>query len=67
MFELHVVVAGIVMFNIMELIMEIVPNSPTGLAISFNLVFWAEGIVFFFTYKDGASGFLTYHGSLFYS
>jgi hypothetical protein len=29
MFELHVVVAGIVMFNIMELIMEIVPNSPT--------------------------------------
>jgi hypothetical protein len=66
MFELHVVVAGIVMFNIMELIMEIVPNSPTGLAIGFNLVFWAEGIVFF-TYKDGASGFLTYHGSLFYS
>jgi hypothetical protein len=29
MFELHVVVAGIVMFNILELIMEIVPNSPT--------------------------------------
>jgi hypothetical protein len=29
MFELHVVVAGIVMFNIFELIMEIVPNSPT--------------------------------------
>jgi hypothetical protein len=29
MFELHVVVAGIVMFNIMELIMEIVPNYPT--------------------------------------
>jgi hypothetical protein len=29
MFELHVAVAGIVMFNIMELIMEIVPNYPT--------------------------------------
>jgi hypothetical protein len=29
MFELHVVLAGIVMFNILELIMEIVPNSPT--------------------------------------
>jgi hypothetical protein len=29
MFELHVVVDGIVMFNIMELIMEIMPNSPT--------------------------------------
>jgi hypothetical protein len=29
MFELHVVVAGIVMVNIMELIMEIVPNYPT--------------------------------------
>jgi hypothetical protein len=29
MFELHVIVAGIVMFNIMELIMEIVPNYPT--------------------------------------
>jgi hypothetical protein len=29
MFELHVVVADIVMFNIMELIMEIVPNYPT--------------------------------------
>jgi hypothetical protein len=29
MFELHVVVAGIVMFNIMELIMEIVSNYPT--------------------------------------
>jgi hypothetical protein len=29
MFELHVVVAGIIMFNIMELIMEIVPNFPT--------------------------------------
>jgi hypothetical protein len=29
MFELYVVVAGIVMINILELIMEIVPNSPT--------------------------------------
>jgi hypothetical protein len=29
MFELHVVVAGVVMFNIVELIMEIVPNSLT--------------------------------------
>jgi hypothetical protein len=29
MFELHVVVAGIVMFNILELTMEIVPNCPT--------------------------------------
>jgi hypothetical protein len=31
MFELHVVVAGIVMFNILKLIMEIVPNYPIGL------------------------------------
>jgi hypothetical protein len=30
MFELHVVVAGIVIFNILKLIMEIVPNSPTA-------------------------------------
>jgi hypothetical protein len=30
MFELHVVVAGIFMFNILELIMKIVPNYPTG-------------------------------------
>jgi hypothetical protein len=29
MFELHVVVAAIVMLNILELIMEIVLNSPT--------------------------------------
>jgi hypothetical protein len=29
MFELHVVVAGIFMLNILELIMEIVPTSPT--------------------------------------
>jgi hypothetical protein len=29
MFELYVVVAGIVMFNILELIMKIVPNYPT--------------------------------------
>jgi hypothetical protein len=28
-FELHVVVAGFIMFNIMELMMEIVPNYPT--------------------------------------
>jgi hypothetical protein len=33
MFELHVVVAGIVMFNILELIMEIVPNYPTILSL----------------------------------
>jgi hypothetical protein len=32
MFELHVVVAAIVMFNILELIMEIVPNYPTPAA-----------------------------------
>jgi hypothetical protein len=32
MFELHVVVASVVMFNILELIMEIVPNYPTALA-----------------------------------
>jgi hypothetical protein len=31
MFELHVVVAGIIMFNIIELIMEIVSNYPTTL------------------------------------
>jgi hypothetical protein len=29
MFELHVVVAAVVMLNILELIMEIVPNYPT--------------------------------------
>jgi hypothetical protein len=29
MFELHVVVADIIMFNILELIIKIVPNSPT--------------------------------------
>jgi hypothetical protein len=29
MFELHVVVGGIVMFNIIELIMKIMPNYPT--------------------------------------
>jgi hypothetical protein len=31
MFELHVVVVGIVMFNILELIMKIMPNYPTNL------------------------------------
>jgi hypothetical protein len=30
MFELHMVVAAVVMFNILELIMEIVPNYPTA-------------------------------------
>jgi hypothetical protein len=30
MFELHVVVAAIVMLNILELIMKIVPNYPTS-------------------------------------
>jgi hypothetical protein len=29
MFELHVVVAAVIMLNILELIMEIVPNYPT--------------------------------------
>jgi hypothetical protein len=29
MFELHVVVAAVVMLNILELIMEIMPNYPT--------------------------------------
>jgi hypothetical protein len=29
MFELHVVVAAVVMLNILELIMKIVPNYPT--------------------------------------
>jgi hypothetical protein len=33
MFELHVVVAGIIMLNIMELIIEIVPNSPTEIRV----------------------------------
>jgi hypothetical protein len=33
MFELHMVVAGIVMFNILKLIMEIVPNYPTDRAV----------------------------------
>jgi hypothetical protein len=32
MFELHVVVAAVVMLNILELIMEIVPNYPTSAA-----------------------------------
>jgi hypothetical protein len=31
MFELHVVVAAVVMLNILELIMEIVPNYPTDI------------------------------------
>jgi hypothetical protein len=30
MFELHVAVAGFVMLNFLELIMEIVPNYPTN-------------------------------------
>jgi hypothetical protein len=30
MFELHVIVAIVVMFNILKLIMEIMPNSPIG-------------------------------------
>jgi hypothetical protein len=29
MFELHVLVAAVVMLNILELIMEIMPNYPT--------------------------------------
>jgi hypothetical protein len=29
MFELHVVVAGVVIFNILELIMKTMPNYPT--------------------------------------
>jgi hypothetical protein len=29
MFDLHVVVAIVIMFNILELIIEIVPNYPT--------------------------------------
>jgi hypothetical protein len=29
LFELHVIAANVVMFNILELIMEIVPNFPT--------------------------------------
>jgi hypothetical protein len=29
MLELHVIVARVVMFNILEFIMEIVPNYPT--------------------------------------
>jgi hypothetical protein len=32
MFELHVVVAGFIMFNILELIMKFVPNYPTNLS-----------------------------------
>jgi hypothetical protein len=31
MFELHVVIATVVIFNILELIIEIVPNYPTDL------------------------------------
>jgi hypothetical protein len=33
MFELHVVVAGIVMLNILKIIMEIVPIYPTLIAV----------------------------------
>jgi hypothetical protein len=33
MFELHVVVAGIVIFNILKLLMEIMPNYPTQFAV----------------------------------
>jgi hypothetical protein len=36
MFELHVVVAGIVMFNILKLIMKIMPNYPTVMSSSLN-------------------------------
>jgi hypothetical protein len=36
MFELHVVVAAVVMLNILELIMEIVPNFPTVSKNTFN-------------------------------
>jgi hypothetical protein len=36
------VVAGIVVFNILELIMEIIPNYPTLVAYSLvNIVIWA--------------------------
>jgi hypothetical protein len=38
MFELHVVVAGIVIFNILELIMEIVPNYPTEVVLHSHVV-----------------------------
>jgi hypothetical protein len=44
MFGLHVVVAGIVMFNIMELIMKIMPNSPTKYSIKCSL-FWFQTLV----------------------
>jgi hypothetical protein len=37
MSELHVVVAGFVMFNILELIMEIVPNYPTLVHVLVNI------------------------------
>jgi hypothetical protein len=40
MFELHVVVVGIVMFNILELIMEIVPNYPTAWWLGWADVSW---------------------------
>jgi hypothetical protein len=38
MFELHVVVAAVVMLNILELIMEIVPNYPITIASKWNRV-----------------------------
>jgi hypothetical protein len=41
MFELHVIVAGIVMFNILKLIMEIVPNYPTRKA-TVSFLPWRE-------------------------
>jgi hypothetical protein len=42
MFELHVVVVGFVMLNILELIMEIVPNSPTPATF---LCFFARNLI----------------------
>jgi hypothetical protein len=48
MFELHVVVAGIVIFNIMELIMEIMPNYPTlqgGASVAGLLRWWRSASV----------------------
>jgi hypothetical protein len=38
MFELHVVVVGIIMLNILELIIEIVPNSP--IAVGYEEQVW---------------------------
>jgi hypothetical protein len=53
MFELHVVVASVVMFNILELIMEIVPNYPTDITTNVSpwMITWPSIEKIFYIYK----------------